>query len=121
MSILPIALIACAILVVSLSVVFVGIKVLGSGKTEVVKNIDEDDPPDDTPAKDAKPSPTPKTMSSVGSTTSDDTKITESPQSGNTKPANDFLKGRRYQDLSDPEKRQYLKERAMKIAQDHRQ
>ena len=116
MSILPIALIACAILVVSLSVVFIGIKV-GSGKAEVVNNIDEDDPPDDTPAKDAETVANPEDHDSVGSTTSDDTKITESPQSGNTKPANDFLKGRRYQDLSDPEKRQYLKERAMKIAQ----
>ena len=119
MSILPIALIACAILVVSVSVVFVGIKVLGSGKAEVVKTTGDDyETPDDRPVRDPKPSPSTKPSGSgTPATTGGDTKITDSPQQGDVKPATDILKGRRSQDVSDSEKRQYLSERAMKIAQ----
>ncbi len=119
-SILPIALIACAILVVSLSVVFIGIKVLGSGKTEVVQIDDQDefDTPNDRPVKETKSTPTPKPGTSDSpATPGGDTKITDSPQNGEVKPALDILKGRKYLDLSDAEKRQYLSERALKIAQ----
>lgn len=120
MSMLPIALIACAILVVSVSVVFIGFKVLGSGKTEIVRNTDDEDyaPPEDRKEKDPKPSPTPKPgASSSPAMPGGTTPITDSPQGGEVKPASDILKGRKYLDLSDNEKRQYLSERALKIAQ----
>lgn len=119
MSMLPIALIACAILVVSVSVVFIGFKVFGSGKTEVVKTGDDDyDTPDVKPGKDTKPTPSTKPGGTSSPTTpGGDTKITDSPQNGEIKPASDILKGRKYQEVSDSEKRQYLSERAMKIAQ----
>ena len=119
-SILPIALIACAILVVSLSVVFIGFKVLGSEKTEIVKTgeDEENDTPDDKPTKEAKSSPTPKPGASDSpAMPSGTTQITDSQQTGEVKPASDLLKGRKYLDLSDSEKRQYLSERALKIAQ----
>ena len=118
-SMLPIALIACAILIVSVSVVFIGIKVLGSGKTEVVKNTDDDeyDTQDDKPVKEPKTSPTPKAGGSTSTTTpGGTTPIADSPQTGDVKPVTDILKGRKYLELSDSEKRQYLSERALKIA-----
>ena len=119
MSLLPIALIACAILVVSVSAVLIGFKVLGSGKTEIaVTGDDEYRTPDDRPVKETKASPSPKTSASIPSTIpGDNTPITSPPTGGEVKPITDILKGRRYQDVSDPEKRQYLGERALKIAQ----
>ena len=116
---LPVALIACAILVVSLSAVFIGYTVLGNSKKEVVQNTDEYEPDIDKPTNDTKPSPTPKSASpGPGSTPEKDSgSLTELPQSGDNAPPPDILKGRKYTELSDPEKRQYLSERALKIAQ----
>ncbi|MEO7672605.1 MAG: FHA domain-containing protein [Pyrinomonadaceae bacterium] len=119
MSMLPIALIACAILVVSVSVVFIGYQVLAGGKAEVVKSGDNEefDTPDDRPAKEIKATPTPKPGASDPPVTPRGTgPITDSPQGGDLKPATDILKGRKYLDLSDGERRQYLSERALKIA-----
>jgi pSer/pThr/pTyr-binding forkhead associated (FHA) protein len=118
MSILPIALIAGAIMVVSLSVVFIGIKVLGNNKTEVVQTSDDEfDTSDDRPSKETKSTPTPKPGSSYSPTTpGDDTKLPDLPTTSDPKPTVDILKGRKYLELPDAEKRQYLSERALKIA-----
>jgi hypothetical protein len=112
---LPVALIACAILIVSLSAVFIGYTVLGSGRNEIVQNTDVYDDP---PAKDTKPSPTPKIGGSDPSSTPGGSSdpIGIFPQTGDKAPP-DILKGRKYMELSDAEKRQYLSEQAMKIAQ----
>jgi hypothetical protein len=117
-SILPVALIACAFLVVSLSIVFIGYTVLGSGKKEVVQNTDDYDDLDDKPVKDTKPSPTPKSGTSGPSSTPEIATLPTDPlQPGGTTAPPDVLKGRKYMDLSDAEKRQYLSEKALKIAQ----
>ena len=118
MSILPIALIAAAIMVVSLSVVFIGFKVFGNNKTEVVQTSDDEfDTPDDRPSKETKSTPTPKPGSSFSPTTpDDDPKPSDMPTTIDPKPTVDILKGRKYQELPDAEKRQYLSERALKIA-----
>lgn len=116
-SILPIALIACALLIFSVSAVFIAFKVFGGG-TEVVETEDSDPTPtrDD---KDSKESPTPKVESTQAqsSNTGDNTIITSPTQttvkqSGYIMPA-----GKTYLDLSDGERRQYLSDRSMKIAQ----
>lgn len=119
-SILPIALIACAILIVSLSAVFIGYTVLGSGKKEVVQNTDEyDDPVDDDPIKEPGRTPTPKIKSGDPDPTPSNAGLQDEPlkPGDNTPPPPDILKGRKYLELSDAEKRQYLSEKAMKIAQ----
>jgi len=119
-SILPVALIACAILVVTLSAVFIGYTVLGNSKTDVVQNTDEDDDQDnDKPVKNTKVTPTPKSGTSGPDPTpeKDTGQIGNVTTPGDTTPPLDILKGRKYLDLSDAEKRQYLSERAMKIAQ----
>lgn len=117
-SILPVGLIAAAFLVVSLSAVFIGYTVLGSGGIEVVHNdddnryVDDDEPtktPDPTPGKGSDPIPSPVASGTSGP-------VTDSPVGSNTTTA-DILKGRKYLDVSDAEKRQYLSERAMKVAQ----
>ena len=118
MSLLPVALIACAILIVSISAVFIGFKVLGNDKVEVVQNTDEDEDPDDRPIKDSKSSPTPKTESTKSTgATNDNSVIIESTETGNAKPGFQMPSGKTYLDLSDAERRQYLGDRAMRIAQ----
>ncbi len=118
-SFLPVILIAGAIMVVSLSAVFIGYTVLGSGKTEVVQNTDDyDEPIDDEPAKTPKPGPSRSSFNSEPSPTpgSTMTPIID-PPTVNEAPAADILKGRKYLEVSDAEKRQYLSERALKTAQ----
>ncbi len=118
--IVPVVLIAFAILVVSLSVVFIGIKVLGSGPKEVVTNEeygDDSDAPIEKPAKDPKSSPTPKQSGTGTSATPGiGTKIDGPMPPVETKPTADILKGRKYLEASESEKREYLGERALKIA-----
>lgn len=114
----PIILIGLAFMIVSVSVVFVAFKVVGRNNVEVVENND-DDPIDVKPSKsnkgDEKPDVT-ATPEDNRSTSGDDI-ITDSPvspqkQGGYTMPA-----GKKYLDLSDTERRAYLADRAMKIAQ----
>ncbi|MEK7855006.1 MAG: transglycosylase SLT domain-containing protein, partial [Acidobacteriota bacterium] len=78
-----------------------------------------DDTDDDSPIKDTRPSPTPKGLSTdVPSTPGGTTvPVTESPQGSDSAPPADILKGRKYLQLSDSEKRQYLSEKALRIAQ----
>ncbi|MGQ0540700.1 MAG: FHA domain-containing protein [Blastocatellia bacterium] len=115
-SILPVALIALGFFVVSVSVVFIGFKVLGSNKTEVVQTDDKIENIDTEPTKDPKSSPTPKKETGNSTTTSSDNSvITNSPES--TPTTTNLPPGKKYLDMSDGERRQYLGNRAMKIAQ----
>ena len=117
----PIVLIGFAFMIVAVSVVFVGVKVLGrSGETEISQT---DDPIDIEPSKspknkDAKPDGTPAANdpkdANIGP---NDAILTDSPpdtrprQTGYQMPA-----GKKYLDLSDAERRQYLTDRALRIA-----
>ena len=119
--IFPVVLIAGAFLVVSLSLVFIGYTVLSSGETDVVQNHDNDDhvENDDRPIKDTKTTPTPKGGITGPTPLSPDNSgtVTDVTVQNDTAPAVDLLKGRKYLELSDAERRQYLGERALKIAQ----
>ena len=118
---IPIVMIGFAFMIVAVSVVFVGVKVLGRGGDTEIAQTDEpegigpsrtpkssDTRPDDTPA-----ASDPKTVN-VGP---NDATLTDSPidarprQTGYQMPA-----GKKYLDLSDAERRQYLSDRALRIA-----
>lgn len=121
-SILPIALIAGALFVVSLGVVFIGYTVLGGSRPDVVRNNDTDpqDPEDDRPVKDPDKTPTPKPEGGtpVSSTPGNSSQTNvDTPIGSDTPPAADILKGRKYLQLSDSEKKTYLSEKAIRIAQ----
>ena len=117
--ILPIAIIAGAIFFVSVTAVFIGYKILGSSKSEVVQNQDDFDDSDIDSPKKEKTSPSPKAENNGNTTTSsnDNTPITDSPESGPGKTSVILPSGKKYLDLSDSEKRQYIGDRAMRIAQ----
>jgi len=117
-TILPIALIAVAFLVISVSAVVIGYKLFFSRPTQVVQTDGLDDD-FDTPEK--KASPTPKTSgSNTGSTTSNgngNTSMTDSPSGNSSTTTVSLPAGKQYLSMSDTERRQYLADRAMKIAQ----
>jgi hypothetical protein len=119
-SILPIALMAGAILIVSLSVAFVGITVFGGGaKTEVASESNDDLPLEPRPRRASDPAPFPANEKPAA----DAPPVEETPTSGPALPGpaapprTDVLRGRQYMQLSDAEKRQYLSEQARTIAQ----
>lgn len=117
---IPIAVIAATFFIVGISAVFIGIKVFGSRKADVVQKQDDFEDIDTKPSKekDARPSPTPKSAATeTKQTTSDETSVPDSPSGNAMKPAIAMPPGKKYLDLSDAERRQYLSDRAMRIAQ----
>jgi pSer/pThr/pTyr-binding forkhead associated (FHA) protein len=117
-NLVAVMMIGLAFMVVSVAVVFVGYKVFAGG-TEVTEIEDDpiDPPPTKTPKdKDDKPANTTKSNDNK-STPANDTILPDTPdlkpaQTGYTMPA-----GKTYLELSDSEKRQYLSDRALRIAQ----
>lgn len=116
----PIILIGLAFMIVSISVVFVAFKVIGRNNTDVVQTADDDDPIEIKPSKSDKDSIKPGEKSTPSETKNTsgndeirpDTPVSEQKQAGYTLPA-----GKKYLDLSDTERRAYLADRAMRIAQ----
>jgi hypothetical protein len=120
MSIIPIIAIAGAVLLITLSAAFVVLTVFGSKGAEVVQK-DTDDPSDisdvsRTPTPDSTPKSdrTPDAKATPGD---DNTAITDSPTASDTSISVTQPTGKKYQEMSDAERRQYLEVRAMKVAQ----
>ena len=119
-SILPIVLISAAVLIISMSAVFIGFTVLGSSEPAVVvHNTDEDPDNGDNTKTDASPSPTAKPQNSiVANSTPDNSVIADNTDPGNTSIAVAAPpSGKKYLEMSDAERRQYIEVRAMKVAQ----
>lgn len=122
-SILPIVLIAIALLLVSISVVFIAFQVFKKDRTEIVQNnlSDDDDPspikgkdpksiPSGSPPKDPKPGDIP-------TGTGNGTTVPGGTTGSNVKPPYSIPAGKTYLQLSETEKRDYLRDRSMRIAQ----
>jgi pSer/pThr/pTyr-binding forkhead associated (FHA) protein len=117
-----------AVLVIGVSATVIGIKMFGT-KAEVVQNNDDEDFPsmsNNDPDEDdnnknsndnSKPTPTktPKTQSTqqVESNTS----LTNSPEAKGNGTTQNFPTGKKYGEMSEPEKRGYIESRAKKVAQ----
>jgi len=114
--ILPVALIAIAFLVISVSAVVIGYKVFISGRSEVAYNADYD-PGDDYDKPDKKPTPSNKTAGTNTNTkTNDNTVISDLPPGNSTIP-DTAPSGKQYLEMSETERRQYLAAKAMRVAQ----
>ena len=121
-NLIPIAIIAVAFFVISISAVFIGITIFAGNKTEIAENNDNEEyvsEEDNSEIKEKTPTPTPKSENSSGtnSTASDNTMLTNSPEAGNTANLPNLPSGKKYQAMSDGEKRQYLEVKAMRVAQ----
>lgn len=118
-SLLPVALIAIAFLVISISAVVMGYKLFFSGSGEVVQTSDTYDSGDDLDKPEKKSTPSTKPGGTNTNTpSSGNTAITDSPSgTSTTGPTVNVPSGKQYLSMSETEKRQYLADRAMKIAQ----
>jgi len=117
-NILPLVLIAGAVLVISVSAVLIGIMAFGGGTT-VASNYGNPliDDEENTNRRERSTSPTPKPGTNNPPSSNENTTVTESP-GGTTEPTQPSLpSGKKYMDMSDAEKRQYLEVKAMRIAQ----
>jgi hypothetical protein len=116
-SLVPIAVIAFALLFVSTSAVFIGFKVLGNSKNTVVK-IDPEETTYERPTADREPTPRPVSTQTNSKTVDLPTGNTAlpAPQNGDRPPLT-LPAGKAYLDVSDSERRSYLRDRAMRIAE----
>ena len=116
-SILPIVLIAGAIFVIAITTVVIGFTVLGSSKPTVVSRTQPD--PDGDDSDDPEPKATPVSRSSPSTQAEPSPAASEMPLASNTDNSNipNIPAGKKYQEMSDAEKRQYLGAKAMRVAQ----
>lgn len=119
MSFIPMILIAFALLIVSVSAVLIGYKVFGDNRPAVVRNDDDVDSPDVEPTKNPKPTASPSARPTISDTGgNDNSPLTISPTPGGTSMPNpNFPVGKKYLEMSDTEKRQFIGDRSMMIAQ----
>ena len=116
-SILPIVLIAGAIFVIAITTVVIGFTVLGSSKPAVVSRTQPD--PDGDDSDYPEPKATPVSRSSPSTQAEPSPAASEMPLASNTDNSNipNIPAGKKYQEMSDAEKRQYLGAKAMRVAQ----
>lgn len=118
---LPLVLIVFGFFVIAVSAVFIGFTVFG-GKKEVAKNNDKFDTPLEIGNSNARentstPTPTPKTNNSSEVTTPEDNSVlTDSPESNGNQTGNNFPSGKKYSEMSDAERSQYIETKALKVA-----
>jgi hypothetical protein len=120
----PIALIAVALFVVSVSAVFIGYMVFGSDKTIIVQADNREEPGDDfddeKSEKDSTPTPAPTPKAEKTTETNiaaDNSSLTDSPEAANSANNVNLPSGKKYLEMSDGERRQYLEAKALRVAQ----
>ncbi len=117
-SVLPLALIAGAVMVISISAVFIGLTFFEGGTTVASNYEDPGDDIENDNRRVTSGSPTPKPGISINSVpANDNTSVTDSPSGTNTVTQPALPSGKKYQEMSDNEKKQYLEVKAMRIAQ----
>lgn len=122
-SFVPLVVTAFALLVITISAVVIGVKVLG-GKKEVVKNGDDYNTPrefnndnDNSNQSTPTPTPTPKTETNSETNSAEDNSIlTDSPESNDNPAGNNLPSGKKYSEMSDAERSKYIEAKALKVA-----
>ncbi len=122
--IVPIAVIAFAILIIGVSGIFVAVNVFSDNKPEITRRtVDDDDysTPDDKDDKKSKdtsssPSPEANTDSTDNSGGTTNTDFTNSPEARKDTTTINLPSGKTYMQMSDAEKRLYVEARAQKVA-----
>jgi hypothetical protein len=116
--IVPLVVTACAIFVIFAAAIFIGVKVFGSGDAIVYNTDEEYETPRKTPddENNTKKSPTPKTENSAPNGTNDNTNVQILPIDETNKSIINLPSGKKYTEMSDAEKRQYIEVKAEKVA-----
>jgi hypothetical protein len=115
----PVAIVAFAIGVITLSIAFIGITVWGSSGPVMTENRNSEDSDDIDIKAEKSPAPTPKTerSSETKPANTDSGNSTEPITTTNTSISISAPTGKKYVEMTDAERRQYLEVRAMKVAQ----
>lgn len=122
---IPLLVTGFAVLIIGISAVFIGVTVFGNNNTEVAQNIEDDDEPienenrNKTDGPDASPTPKSNTKSDKTPGTvviENNSKLTDSPEAKNQGNNINLPAGKKYQEMSDGEKRQYIAVKAEKVA-----
>lgn len=117
-SILPVLLIAFALLIGSVSAVLIGFKLFGSNRSVSTSNLDDIDDPDVEPtkkaSKDVRPSPEPSRTTASSNTELPSTNL---PLPTATATPSNIPVGKKYLEMTELEKRRFIADRSMQIAQ----
>lgn len=125
-TLLPIAVISIGLLLIACSALFIGYVIISrNSEPPIVKTspTDEDEYPTDTPEENKSggtttPTVTPKSGSSPNTNSSggDNTSLTNSPEAPKTPTPINVPSGKKYLDMSESERRQYIEAKAQKVA-----
>lgn len=121
---IPLLITGFAVLLIGVSAVFIGVTAFGNNQTEISQNIEDDDEPIDNEnsnkktGPDASPTPKPaKTDKTPGTVIiENNSKLTDSPESKNQGNNINLPAGKKYLEMSDGERRQYITVKAEKVA-----
>lgn len=117
--IIPIAVIATAVLIIGISGIFIGINVLGNNQPNIERASDRRTDPKDTgdsEKPDKKESPDPKKTDLKTDEKTDGNIDSNEKTDGDQTPETNLPKGKTYLQMSDSEKLQYVEVKAMKVA-----
>lgn len=122
-SLLPLGITAFALLVITVSAVFIGVKVFGGGKKEVVNNNDYNIPlgynndNDNENGSRPTPTPTPKTEKTAETNSVEENiNLGDPPEVPENPPGNNLPAGKKYLEMSDAERSKYIEAKALKVA-----
>lgn len=118
---LPLVIIGFAFLVVVASAVFIGVTVLGNDETRTATNFDEYETPEpftkDRDRTEKRPTPKQENSNITAANTSDEsTGFTDSPTADQNTTTISAPSGKKYLEMSDAERSQYIEAKAMKVA-----
>jgi len=119
-SIIPIVVIAAGLFIISVSAVVIGFTVFGRTSAEVVQKRDDDLDIDNREAKDPTHSPSPSPTATAPPANAQNTTVntvSDAPTPTDTTPQPNVPSGKKYPEMTDPERRQYLEAKAMRVAQ----
>ena len=115
---IAIGIIAVTILIVSVSAVLIGFKILGSSRASLESDEPKSDPIEISAKKSVRDDPSPSSSSKpVYSGVSENTSATELPLAADAPAPAATPSSKKYSEMSDTERRQYLGDKAMRIAQ----
>jgi pSer/pThr/pTyr-binding forkhead associated (FHA) protein len=118
--IVPIIVIAAGLFIISVSAVFIGFTVFGRTSAEVVQNRNDELDTDSRDDKESShsPSPSPTATPTPANTQSiDNMTVSNAPIASDNTPQPNIPSGKKYLEMTDVERRQYLEAKAMRVAQ----
>ncbi len=108
---------AFALLIITVSAVFIGAKVFGGNNVETANKSNYETPRNFDNENESETTPTPKTEKTTATNSiAENTKLTDSPEISDDPPIKDLPAGKKYTEMSDAERSKYIEAKALKVA-----